>query len=458
MKQNVYRTGNKKAVILDGAPPDSKHLDSVRNLLTDVLYKHHGDRVQTFTLRDIKFNHCIGCFNCWLKTPGRCIYNDAAADILQAIVNSNTLVFFTPIVFGGYSSELKKILDRCLPILLPFFQKIYGETHHPPRYPSSPRIIGTGVQITPQEEQSNCFKILVGRNAINFHSQHYAAEVVSSMDSPKTLRSRFHAMLSRTDKFPLRKEVSSLIKNTTRGEKISIGNRRALLLVGSPKINNPSTSALLGEHLLKQLKKNGWETESLNINECFKKGESTLCSAIDRADTIVISFPLYIDTLPYQVTKAIEVMASHCNITQTKNFLAIVNNGFPESHQNTVALAICKNFALECGMTWVGGLAMGAGEGLLSGQPAAGFKGLKGLKRPPLYYVNRVLNVTAKALTEGYPVPEKAVQLIAKNPIPLISFDLWRWVFIKLGKKTWEKEAMKNGLLKKTMFDKPYEK
>ncbi|CAK8712143.1 hypothetical protein GMJAKD_01390 [Candidatus Electrothrix aarhusensis] len=101
---------------------------------------------------------------------------------------------------------------------------------------------------------------------------------------------------------------------------------------------------------------------------------------------------------------------------------------------------------------------MGAGEGLLSGQPAAGFKGFREFKRPPLYYVNRVLNVTAKALTEGYPVPEKAVQLIAKNPIPLISFDLWRWVFIKLGKKTWEKEAMKNGLLKKTMFDKPYEK
>jgi len=448
---------NKKVIILDGARESDKDLDSILTLLIDVLQHQYKAKTKIFTLRNIKINHCIGCFNCFFKTPGRCIHTDAGTDILQAIVNSNTVIFFTPIVFGGYSSELKKIIDRFLPVALPFFRKSHGETHHPPRYPNFPRIIGIGIQATPQKEQSNCFKILVGRNAINLHSD-YVAEVVSSMDSPNTLRSRYQAMFSRTDKFPWRKDFISLIKNTTRGEKIFIGNRRALLLIGSPKINNPSTSALLGEHLLKQLKKNEWETESLNINECFKKGGSNLCSAIDRADTIVISFPLYIDTLPYQVTKAIEVMAYHCNITRAKNFLAIVNNGFPESHQNAVALAICKNFALECGMTWVGGLAMGAGEGLLSGQPAAGFKGLKGLKRPPLYYVNRALNVTAKALAEGHPVPEKAAQLIAKNPIPLISFDLWRWVFIKLGKKIWEKEAMKNGLLKKTMFDKPYEK
>ncbi|MCI5139130.1 MAG: hypothetical protein D3922_12110, partial [Candidatus Electrothrix sp. AR1] len=318
----------RKTVILDGTRSCDKHHDPILALLTDAVHKYHDGRTETFSLRNIKFNHCIGCFNCWLKTPGRCIYNDAAADILQTIVNSNTVIFFTSIVFGGYSSELKKIIDRFLPIGLPFFKTINGETHHPPRYPNFPRIIGIGIQATPQKEQSNCFKILVGRNAINLHSD-YVAEVVSSMDSPKTLRSQFQAMLSRTDKLPWRKDVSSLIKNTTRVEKIFIGNRRALLLIGSPKINNPSTSALLGEHLLKQLKKNDWETESLNINECFKKGESNLCSAIDRADTIIISFPLYIDTLPYQVTKAIEVMAYHCNITRAKNFLAIVNNGFP---------------------------------------------------------------------------------------------------------------------------------
>ncbi|MCI5223980.1 MAG: hypothetical protein D3924_15240, partial [Candidatus Electrothrix sp. AR4] len=437
---------DKKTVILDGTRHGEKHLDSILALLINVL-RDKGAAVQRFKLQDIKINHCIGCFSCWLKTPGRCIHADAGADILQAIQSSNTLIFFTPIVFGGYSSELKKIVDRFLPMALPFFSEVHGETRHPLRYPKSIRLLGIGVQPCFQKKTSKCFKMLVGRNAANFHSR-YAAEVFSSMDSPEVLQSQFQALLSRRDESPGRDELTSLMNDALPAPDISPGNRKALLIVGSPKIKLPSTSAILGNYLLEQLRKHGWETESLPLgkNLLGRKGQDDLCTAVTRSDTIIIAFPLYCDTLPFLLTKAFEVIALHKEGGEPKKILAVVNNGFPESYQNNVALAICRNFAVECGMTWAGGLAMGAGEGLLSGHPVTAFKGLKGLKRPPLYYVNRALKITAAALAEGHSVPKKAVQLIAKKPIPLISFDLWRRLYMKRGKMIWEKEALKNGV------------
>ncbi len=454
----------KKVVILDGTRAEDKHLYSILALLIDVLHEDEGTEVQTFSLRDISLNHCIGCFNCWLKTPGECVHTaDAGAEILQAILNSDIVILFTPVVFGGYSSELKKIIDRFLPMVLPFFQKTYTETHHPQRYSTFPALIGIGVHPDPYKEIYKCFKTLVGRNALNLSPPRYAAEVISHKASPQMLRNQFQTLLSRTEKLPWYEEVSSLMFNTTNFvPKVSTKNRSALLIVGSPKVKQPSTSAILGSYLLEKLEKNGWKIELLTLQQSlFDKDEQrNFLSAIERADTILIAFPLYFDTLPFLVTKAFEVIASQGKSAkggQPKKILAILNNGLPESYQNAVALAICRIFTLECNMIWLGGLAIGAGEALISGQTLTGFKGFRGrLKRPPLFHVTRALNITATALVKGWPIPEKAVRLIAKQPVPLISADGWQWCFIKASKIFLEQEAIKNGLPIQAMFEKPY--
>ncbi|MCI5123043.1 MAG: hypothetical protein D3925_00840 [Candidatus Electrothrix sp. AR5] len=452
----------KKIVILDGARPEDKHLDPVLTLLTKMLEEKNTAEVKVFRLRYITINHCIGCFKCWLKTPGECIYtNDAGSEILQAVLDSDILVLFTPVIFGGYSSELKKILDRFLPLALPFIKKMYGETHHPRRYLTFPRFIGIGVHPHPQENLSVCFKMLVGRNAVNAGVE-YAAEVVSNLISPEFLRSLFQNLFSRTDKLPRPNDLNTLLSNTSPPAGIlPTKNRRALLLVGSPKINAQSTSAILGGHLLHKLKKYGWTTELITLQENFlhKKERLNFLASIDRADTIVVASPLYIDSLPYLTTKALELISHHresAKNRQPKNFLAIINNGLTESYQNAVALAICNNFSMTCGMTWAGGLAMGAGEQLISGHPLLGFKGFRGTKRPPLFYVARALDIAAAALAEERPVPEKAAQLINKKPVPFISFDFWHWFLVRKGNSLLKNEAVKNGLDIKAMRHQPY--
>ena len=74
---------------------------------------------------------CTGCFNCWLKTPGECIFSDDASAFVRDIVNADRVMFLCPVTWGGYSPSLKILLDRSICRVLPFFETYKGETHHP---------------------------------------------------------------------------------------------------------------------------------------------------------------------------------------------------------------------------------------------------------------------------------------------------------------------------------------
>jgi multimeric flavodoxin WrbA len=111
---------------------------------------------------------CRGCFSCWIKTPGRCVIEaDDQEAILRATAASDLIIWLTPITFGGYAPELKKALDRIIPILLPFFTKVHGETHHPLRYPRRRRLLVIGTQKQQDADSENVFRRLVTRNALN---------------------------------------------------------------------------------------------------------------------------------------------------------------------------------------------------------------------------------------------------------------------------------------------------
>ncbi|MGB7435750.1 MAG: hypothetical protein WBW49_10035, partial [Candidatus Acidiferrum sp.] len=63
---------SKNVVILDGANSGDAELSPILKVLTEVL-QSSGAQVQIFTLREMKLAHCLGCFDCWMKTPGICV-------------------------------------------------------------------------------------------------------------------------------------------------------------------------------------------------------------------------------------------------------------------------------------------------------------------------------------------------------------------------------------------------
>ena len=266
---------NQKVVLLDGRGAGDDDLSPVLETLLDELH-NHGVTVQTFPLKDIKMGSCIGCFGCWIKTPGICVEPDAGRDIAQAIVQSDVTILFTPVTFGGYSSEIKKIQDRWLPLVLPDFCIHHGEVHHLPRYSHYPRLVGIGIQRQPNAMEANLFNVLVGRNALNFHAPTYAAEVLLSTDTSDRVRQQLQTVLTRNDTFPVKKVVKSLMP-TTEGTTMPVPAMatpgRVLLIVGSPRVKTASSSGILGGYVLEQLQQRGWETESLRLRGNLLQGE-----------------------------------------------------------------------------------------------------------------------------------------------------------------------------------------
>jgi len=448
-----------KVVILDGSASSDPDLSPVLSILSDVL-KGTGAHIETFPLREMKLAHCLGCFKCWLETPGICVEADAGREIAKAVIQSDTTVFFTPVTFGGYSPDLKKMVDRLVQIASPYFQMDHGEVHHPPRYARRPRFLIIGVQRRPNPHEAHIFRILAGRNAINFHPPSYAAEVVLATEDTDTLRQRLQTLLGRSDVLPYGELAASLMPAPVMpGAPLAgqDGARRALLIVGSPKTNSPSTSSVLGGYLLDHLQRVGWETESLTLRASLNReeGQRELLSSVEHARLILLVFPLYVDALPYLVTKALTVIAAQrppSRETSSQRLVGIVNSGFPEAHQNSVALAICREFSEQCGFAWAGGLALGGG-GMVGGQPLSQAQ----RSRPPLKHVFAALDLTAAALAQGRPVPEEAVKMMTKNPIPFLPLALWHWLYLRIGGRGFEQEAARNGVSKHGLRARPYE-
>jgi multimeric flavodoxin WrbA len=447
----------KHVVILDGAGSDDADLSPVLSVLSRVLEQDEA-HVRIFPLREMKLAHCLGCFGCWMKTPGMCVEADAGREIARAVIQSDMTVFFTPVTFGGYSPELKRMLDRFIQLISPYFKMDHREVHHPPRYTHRPRLMMVGVQRSLRPNEALIFKTLAGRNAINFHPPSYAAEVVLTTDDTSSVEQRFRALLTRSDALPFGEAAARLMPPPVEPQVASEPTRarRALLIVGSPKAKPPMASNILGSYVLKRLNERGWDTEILTLHASVNRpeGQAELLASVDRAGLIVLAFPLYADALPYLVTKALSVVADHRRSVSTSSLqrlAAIVNSGFPETHQNAVALAICREFAAQSGFAWAGGLALPAG-GMVGSEP------LWTPKRsgPPLKHVIAALDSAAIALADGQAVPAEAIKLITKNPVPLVPFALWRWIYMLMAGKGFEKEAAKHGVSKDQLLAQPY--
>jgi multimeric flavodoxin WrbA len=112
---------------------------------------------------------CIGCFGCWIKTPGSCIIKDGYGNLGNLLCESEELIIISRICYGGFSPFVKNILDRNIGYILPFFTIRNNEVHHKSRYKKRLRlsVIAYGKDAT-QKEKDTLSKI-VAANGVNFN-------------------------------------------------------------------------------------------------------------------------------------------------------------------------------------------------------------------------------------------------------------------------------------------------
>ena len=68
--------------------------------------------------------YCVGCFGCWVKTPGECVSKDGSHDIRREVINSDLVLFASPLIMGFTSALLKKAHDKLIPLIHPYFELV----------------------------------------------------------------------------------------------------------------------------------------------------------------------------------------------------------------------------------------------------------------------------------------------------------------------------------------------
>jgi multimeric flavodoxin WrbA len=157
--------------ILNGNPKSENIVfDNYLNELSNYLQQQNHQSV-VFILRDMNIKPCIGCFDCWIKTPGICVSKDDSPEIIRNYINSDFVLFASPVIMGFTSALLKKAQEKILPIGHPYFRLLNGETHHIKRYEKYPSI---GLLLDKNKETDNedinIISDIYKRNAINLYT------------------------------------------------------------------------------------------------------------------------------------------------------------------------------------------------------------------------------------------------------------------------------------------------
>jgi multimeric flavodoxin WrbA len=380
-----------------------------------------GNDPTVINLTNRKIADCTGCFSCWTKTPGECVIKDDAPAITAIIARAERIVLVCPVVFGGFTSDLKRVLERSISILLPFMRVFHNEMHHSVRYGTPYQICGVGVLDIEDAEADASFRRRVQRLSLNFNGLHYCAGTV--------IRGNGHDAEQQRDLIekPLNigNEVSPAINKPPHHHSGQGPNRHvtsAVMVCGSPK-GTKGSSWEIGSYLMRQLAAKGIATKSRTISPI-----NTLIAEIQDADLLIFSFPLYADGIPARLKAVLKEIAA-ANVGE-KYCAALVQCGFIESHQNDTAIEMCRLFARNAGCIWLGGLGRGGG-GMLDGGPME-------KAATPLVKTREALLVAADYLSMGLPIPLEAENVFRAVLLP-------RWIYAIAANLGFLTQSIRNG-------------
>lgn len=88
---------------------------------------------------NIKAAHCQGCFGCWGKSAGKCVYKDQLQYVSAVFAQCEEIIVISKNCYGCYSAGVKKIFDRCVADSVFLFTYRGKRMHHVGRYRNRPK-------------------------------------------------------------------------------------------------------------------------------------------------------------------------------------------------------------------------------------------------------------------------------------------------------------------------------
>lgn len=75
-----------------------------------------GAEVRDIDLMEKTIAPCLGCYHCWVVTPGQCVHHDDMQELLREFVAADVIVCATPLYYYSLSSRMQMFLERTLPL------------------------------------------------------------------------------------------------------------------------------------------------------------------------------------------------------------------------------------------------------------------------------------------------------------------------------------------------------
>lgn len=396
-----------------------KTLFDLRDKQDDDIYESiqnlYDEPLKVVRLGEQIITPCIGCWNCWLKTPGRCVMKDIMTEFYPDYVNSDTVILLMNTAQGFLSQQAKAFFDRTIPHYHPYIELIDGECHHVARYERYPDMVFyyDNEGLTNREEQ--IIEDYLYRTAYQFKSKAYR--------------------IVKEDSLTLRLLESRKAKNHTVAIMLSDPMEKLVIYNGSPRrvgsnsglILNKTEEALRGKVEIRDLKdKEKWEEWA---------GDFT------SEKHVMFLMPLYVHAMPSHVKAFME------KLQVSKGSISFfVQSGFPESSQSYYLESYFELLALRLGRTYLGTVIKGGAESLRMMPAAAQEK-----------KIGPMVKAIENLVHEGNFKPDDVLQLARPIRFGKGTAGIFR-LLTKLGVThhfMWDLQLKNNHAFEKR-FDRPY--
>ena len=221
--------------------------------------------------------------------------------------------------------------------------------------------------------------------------------------------------------------------------------RNIVLIDGSPKVNEPSTSKFLADAIASRIDESAAHKTFINVRQSIKKHNTQDDFAvISQADAIIVVFPLYIFCLPGILMRYLEdyyqYYLEHEPTAAKPKVYAVVNCGFPEPGINLEAVRVIRSFSQHINAQFRCGVLIGAGPMLREATNAPFMK------------------KTMQSLNDAFAAIVRDSESTDLKDIANfnIAMNFPRRLYLFMGNRGWKGLALKNGLKKKDLYKRPY--
>ena len=304
------------------------HTEQINALIKD-------NEVMIVDTSDMMIAHCMGCNQCWLKTPGICAIKDDYEVILQKLVEADDLWIVSDTQFGFLDFKGKRLMDRIMPMLNMTVGFRDGWMRHELRY----HALNIGLLYKGAADQA-MMEDWCKRTAANIGGRSLGAIALKS---------------------------SSVISSEVKKTPIMSGPIEHLVIInGSPRVAKFSNTDKIIHSFVKGLEETGitWELHNLsNRMEWDAAREAFLTH-----ERILIAFPLYVECIPSMMLEFMGTLPSERKQPAQLSFL--LHGGMDEGNEFRFCERILQGLPAQFGCIYGGTLIKGGSFGIRTREDA----------------------------------------------------------------------------------------